>query len=235
MENRNPENPKKRLLFQEKTFKLKKKKKKKSKNSLLTCFWYFGKWNFLPPNLKISLYLRRKKNKIYYTFQKKVMKIFFQNYFWVIVSIFSMNWIKQYYRYIKLFSAFRYFLLDVSSKLVFFIILLTFFQIVIYSSKSFSSFIIKNLHLVLSEYISYTLISRKNMHKSLVSLIAFVTNEVFKILCTKRKHVRYYYFINIYIVYQSRDFILKFVFSIPMSSNFIIVWSIFIYGFKLFL
>ena len=188
-----------------------------------------------PKSKNLLIFKKEKQNKIYYSFQKKDMKFFFRNYFRVIVSIFSMNWIKQYYRYLKLFSAFRYFLLYVSSKLVFFIILLTFFQIVIYSSKRYSSFIIKNIHLVLSEYISYILISRKNMPKSLVSLIAFVTNEVFKIFYTKRKHVRYYYFVNICIVYQSRAFILKFLFSIPMSSNFIIVLSLFMYGFKLFL
>ena len=41
----------------------------------------------------------------------------------------------------------------------------------------------------------------------------FATNEIFEILFTKRKLIRYYYFTNIYIAFQNRAFILmKFVF-----------------------
>ena len=38
--------------------------------------------------------------------------------------------------------------------------------------------------------------------------IIFVTNEIFKSLFTKRKLIAYYYFINIYIVYCNRFFML---------------------------
>ena len=72
---------------------------------------------------------------------------------------------------------------------MFFIMLLPFPQIFIHLSKKFSSFIIKYIHLVLSKYF---------VHK----LMIFVTNEIFKILFTKGKLIRYYYyFINIYIIY----------------------------------
>ena len=64
-------------------------------------------------------------------------------------------------------------------------------------SKGFSFFIMKWIHLFLSEYLLYI----------------FVTNEIFKILFTQRKLYRSYYFIYIYIVYRNRTFILmKFVF-----------------------
>ena len=36
--------------------------------------------------------------------------------------------------------------------------------------------------------------------------IIFVTNEIFKALFTKKKLIRYYYFINMYIVYGNRAF-----------------------------
>ena len=49
---------------------------------------------------------------------------------------------------------------------------------------------------------------------------------------TKRKLIRYY-FINIYIIYQNRAIMLmKFVFSISVSLNFMIFLSIFTYGFN---
>ena len=38
--------------------------------------------------------------------------------------------------------------------------------------------------------------------------LIFVTNEKFKIFFTKRKIIRHYYFINIYIVYENRAFML---------------------------
>ena len=65
--------------------------------------------------------------------------------------------------------------------------------------------------------------------------IIFVANEIYKILFTERKLIRQYYFINIYIAYRNRAFILmKFVFlnfSIVRLYNFFIF---FIYGFKCF-
>ena len=65
--------------------------------------------------------------------------------------------------------------------------------------------------------------------------IIFGNNEIFKILFIEGKPVRYYYFINSYIIYQNRDFLLiKFVlfnFSIIKFYNFL---SIFKYGFDFF-
>ena len=121
------------------------------------------------------------------------------------------------------FSAFRYFLLYTSSLLnLFFIIWLNFFQTFIYLSKKFSSFITRYIHLVFSKYLLYVLISGKNIHKGNIFII-FVTNEIFKMLFIKRKLIRYYYFINIYIIYRNRAFILmKFVF-IFVYAFFIVV------------
>ena len=43
--------------------------------------------------------------------------------------------------------------------------------------------------------------------------VIFITNEIFKILFNKRKVIRYYYFVNIYIVHGNRAFtLMKFVF-----------------------
>ena len=74
-------------------------------------------------------------------------------------------------------------------------------QIVIYLPKKFSS-VVKYIHLVLSEYCLYIHISGKNMHKGLIFYY------LCKVLFTKRKLIRYYYFINIYIIYQNRTIIL---------------------------
>ena len=60
--------------------------------------------------------------------------------------------------------------------------------------------------------------------------IIFVTNEIFKILFTKRKLIRYYHFIDIYVIYQNRA--LFFNFSVIKFYNFL---SIFIYGFIFFI
>ena len=79
MENRNPENPKKRLLFQEKTFKLKKQNMEKLTTNM---FLIFQEMELSTPKSKnLLIFKKEKQNKIYYSFQKKVMKIFFQNYF----------------------------------------------------------------------------------------------------------------------------------------------------------
>ena len=65
--------------------------------------------------------------------------------------------------------------------------------------------------------------------------IIFVTNEIFKILLTKRKLIKYYYFIDIYIVYQNGRFILlKFVFFNFSAIKFYNFLSIFVYGFNFF-
>ena len=68
--------------------------------------------------------------KTYYISPKKVINKFFPKHFHITVSIFSINWIKHYW-YIKhwklsfvlnLFSSFRYFLLYISSLLIFYYI-----------------------------------------------------------------------------------------------------------------
>ena len=118
----------------------------------------------------------------------------------------------------------------------FFFILLTFSQTIIYLSKCFSYFIMKYIHLILFKYLLYLLISGKNMQKENNFFIAFVTTEIFKIFFVKRKFIRYYYFINIYIVYGNSTFtLLKFLLlnsSIIKFNKFFL--SIFIYGFKFF-
>ena len=108
--------------------------------------------------------------------------------------------------------------------------LLIFFQISLHFSKNLS-FIKKGIHLVLHTFkhthtfrntftsLVYALIFGRNMHKGLIFVSIFVTTEIFKILFTERKLVRYYYFINIYIAYRNRAFMLvKF-----LSFNFSII------------
>ena len=82
--------------------------------------------------------------------------------------------IEKHYKSIvlNLFSAFRSFLLYISPLINFFYYIAKFFQIVIYLSEVFSSFIIKYIHLLLSEYLLYILISGKNMHKGLIPLLS---------------------------------------------------------------
>ena len=112
----------------------------------------------------------------------KISYIFLKNDFRIIVSIFSLNQttllvyksIEKHYKSIalNLFSAFRSFLLYISPLINFFYYIAKFFQIVIYLSEVFSSFIIKYIHLLLSEYLLYILISGKNMHKGLIPLLS---------------------------------------------------------------
>ena len=65
--------------------------------------------------------------------------------------------------------------------------------------------------------------------------VIFLTSEIFKIFHTKRKLIRYYYFIDIYIAYQNRTFVMmKFVFFNFSAIKFYIFVSIFRYGFNLF-
>ena len=89
----------------------------------------------------------------------------------------------------------------------------------------------KKTHLVLSRFL---LIFGSNMHKGLF----------FKYLCkqwnisiffTERNLIRYYYFINIYIIYWNGAFMfIKFAFFNFSIINFIIFLFVFIYGFKIF-
>ena len=126
------------------------------------------------------------------------------------VFIFSTNWINQYYWYIKtlklyfcvgfVFSCYMFFIVYKFTIKFFYNIAV--FQISSYLSNTFSSFIIKYLSKIL-----YVLIFGKNVHKSLIFFIIFVTNEIFKI--KERKLIRHYYFINIYSIYQNRAIIWK--------------------------
>ena len=105
-------------------------------------------------------------------------------------------------------------------------------QIAIYLSKSFSFFIIKHIHLVSSEYLLYTHFRKEYAYRSNF-FIVFVTNEIFRILFSKRKLMKFFYFINIYIVYRNRTYILmKFVFfsfNVIKLYNFYIIFT---YGFN---
>ena len=157
----------------------------------------------------------------------------------MIVSIFSINWINQYYWCMKtlkaficvgFFSAFRYFLLYTSLLFnTFLMILLTFSQISLYLPNTFYSFIKKYIHLVLSKPLLYILIFGQNMQKGLIFFIVFVINKIFKFLFTKRKLIRYYYFVVLllclllfyYIIYGNRSLYS----SILVSSDFIIFYQ----------
>ena len=96
-----------------------------------------------------------------------------------------------------------------------------FFQMSLYFSNNFSNFIKKDIHLVLSKSLLYALMFGRNMHNGLFFGI-FIANKM------KRNLLRYYWFINIYVIYWNRPFILvKFVFSnfsIIILYNF---WSFF--------
>ena len=113
---------------------------------------------------------------------------------------------------------------------------ITFSQISLYFSSNLSSFIEKRyIHLVLSKSLLYRLILGRNTHKGLFFSI-FVTSEIFKILFTKRKLIRYCYLINIYIVYWNRAFMLmKYVFfNFNIIKLYNVFLSIFINGFNFF-
>ena len=156
----------------------------------------------------------------------------------LIVFIFSINWINQYYWYIKtltaffcpdFFLAFRYSLLCTSSLLNSFLLtLLTFSQISLYFSKNF---LLKNIYTQFRQNLSYIYSFLGGVCIKAYFFSTFVTYEIFKILFTKRKLISYYYFINIYIVYWNRAFMLmmKFIFfnfSIAKLYNFFIYFYI---------
>ena len=134
----------------------------------------------------------------------------------IIVSIFSINWIKQYYLYIKTLKAFLCFE--------------SFFSFYIANLFSNCQIFIKKLFMFYHKIHTFSLIGIsficthfwKVYAERCNFFIIFVTNEIFKILVTKRKLIREYYFINIYIAYWNRTLILmKFVFSNSVSSSFI--------------
>ena len=76
----------------------------------------------------------------------------------------------------------------------------------IFQEMAFFYHKINALHLVTISLIYTNL--RKEPGQKFNFFLIFVTNEKFKIFFTKRKIIRPYYFINIYIVYENRAFIL---------------------------
>ena len=115
--------------------------------------------------------------------------------------------------YIEYFLAVRYLLLYISSPIILFIILLTSSHISIYLSRKIS-FFYHRIH-TFSFIKIYSICTHfwKEYAKMSNILIIIVVNKIYKILFTKRKLIRYYYFINIYIIYQNRFFVsMKFVF-----------------------
>ena len=135
--------------------------------------------------------------------------------------------ISYFYLFIYFFSVFRCFFLYISSLLVLFMmIFLTFAKVSICLVKTLSFFIKKEIRLFSSKCLLYITTCSWNMHKSLRFFRIFVSNEIFKTLFNKRKFIRYYYFINIYIVCQNRAFILmKFVL---FNFKIIIFYNIFV-------
>ena len=101
-----------------------------------------------------------------------------------------------------------------------------------YFSNNLLSFIKKDIYLVSWKSFLYAVIIGRNIHKGLF-LSIFSANKIFKSLFTKRDLIRYYYFINIYIFYWNRSFMVKVCFWISILPNFIIFFF-FIYAFKIF-
>ena len=113
----------------------------------------------------------------------------------------------KYFEYFSIFLlsaflVFRYFSLHTGSRSnSFLIMLLTFFQILLYFSNNFSSFIKKTyICFYQNLFYLYAFIFGRNIHRGLIFFSIFVANKIFKIFCTKGDLIRYYYFINIYIV-----------------------------------
>ena len=82
----------------------------------------------------------------------------------------------------------------------FFVCFLLFFSF----SKSFS-FLLRNNYVYFHQNFNH--LWTEYAYRSKFFRI-FTAKQIFKILLTKRKLIRYYYFINIYMVYWSRAFIL---------------------------
>ena len=76
-----------------------------------------------------------------------------------------------------------------------------------FSSNSF--FYQKRHILVSSKSLPYALIFEGIVHKGIIFFrICFLPNKIFKTLFTKRNLVRYYFSINVYIMYQNMAFAL---------------------------
>ena len=120
--------------------------------------------------------------------------------------------------------AFRYFSMYTGSLSNSFLILfVTFSQISFHSSTNSSFYIKKDIHLVSLKSLLYALISGRNIHKGLFFSI-FVGNGIFKTFSIKKDYyttIRYYYYINIYIFYWNRSFMLvEFLFFDFMITKF---------------
>ena len=121
-------------------------------------------------------------------------------------------------------TTFRYFSLHIGILTNSLLIMLLFSKFHYIFFNKVSSFIKRDINLILWKSLLYALIFGKNMHKVLILFSIFVTNAIFKIFFTKR-NFRYYYFINIYIVYWNKAFILvKVIFFKFSIINFIVFY-----------
>ena len=97
------------------------------------------------------------------------------------------------------FSTFRYFLLYRSSLLNLFLLYGELFPKLSYIYQFFFMIYQNILYYIYSFLEKYVLRS--------CFFIIFISNEIFKILFTKMKFIRYYYFVNSYIIYWNRGYI----------------------------
>ena len=91
--------------------------------------------------------------------------------------------------------------------------MLTFSQISLYFSSNSLSFIRKDIFSFFKISSICTHLWKHDTQGHNFFGIIFVPNKIFKTFYTKRNHVRYYYFVNIYIKNQNRGFVwVKFLF-----------------------
>ena len=122
----------------------------------------------------------------------------------------------------------------------------TFSKISLYFSNDSSSFIKKDINLVSSKFF-HILSFLGEMYIKVKIFNIFVANEIFKSLFTKRDLIGYCHFINIYIFYWNRFFMLAklllfdfsmskfytfFHFYICFQKFIYFLFSVFIYSFK---
>ena len=137
-----------------------------------------------------------------------------------------------YYLIIKFFIFYLFYSHNFFQNYHIYIYIYIYISFIIKCMHLFLSYAFILMHLFLFILILYILVSGRNMHKGLISLYSSITNEIFKILFTKRKLIRYYYFINIYMLYQNATFIfIKFIF---FSFSVIQFYRVLIYGFNFF-
>ena len=111
-------------------------------------------------------------------------------------------------------SSFRYlFVLEYKITINFFVLLLTFSKFHQIYQKDF---FYQNFHASIFIKTSVCTHFSKYTHKGLIFLLSALTKETF--LFTERKLIRYYYFLNINIVYRNSAFILMNLFSLVLVS-----------------